>query len=193
MKSVEEYIKLAKDSNDALDVIENALDDPDLSDDDIMKLIGVLQYLKAGVSKGREMFGEDYLGESMDFEKVYQKSLRESKPQRMRDVEARIRVMDPNCLLPPSLMYREGDWIELGDDDYEFTGNILDFANLIKEGDLFGDDDDYEGFQESTKEIMSKIARAQVGDIVSIYGKRMDSVQCEILETTSLGKFRTRK
>ena len=87
MKSVDEYIKLAKDSNNALDIIENALNDRSLSDDDILKLIGILEYLQAGISKGREMFGQDYLGENMKkFEEIYQQN-KEKSSKKLKEFE----------------------------------------------------------------------------------------------------------
>jgi len=79
MHTVDEYIYLAKNANDACDVIENALKDPDLTDEDLMKLIGILEYLQAGITKGKEEFDDDY-GDYLDeSSKSYQARLRESK------------------------------------------------------------------------------------------------------------------
>jgi len=59
-KSVEEYIKLAKHSNDAMNVIEKALDDPDLSDEDLKRLIVMIRTIGFGVVAGHEKFKKDY-------------------------------------------------------------------------------------------------------------------------------------
>ena len=88
MKTVNEYIKLIKNTNDSLSVIDQALDDPDLSDEDLNKLINILNYLKVTTHVGNESFKSEYLNEELlesPNVKIYNNELNLIKSQEKRD------------------------------------------------------------------------------------------------------------